>query len=110
MKTFNSEKFCNDLINLRGNDSQMNFSKKMNLNRSTLSLLESGKQIPSLDILTRVCNLGNFNADEYFEDVENDSLLYLMGTLEEKDCKKINIMMNHIRIKEKYDIISRKCV
>lgn len=110
MKTFNLTRFCTDLINLRGQYTQTNFSKMLDINRSTLSLLESGKQIPSLDILTKVCNLGSFKAEDYFDDVENDGLLYLMGTLDTSDCEKINIMMKHIKIKEKYAFISRKCV
>jgi len=110
MKTFNLARFCADLIALRADSTQTNFSKLLETNRSTLSLLESGKQIPSLDILTKVCSLGKFKAEDYFEDTENDGLLYLMGTLEENDREKINNMMHHIKIKEKYAIISRKCV
>lgn len=109
MKTFNLSKFCSDLNNLRGVNTQSDFSKKLGINRSTLSLLESGKQIPSLDILTKVCNLGDFKTEDYFEDVKNDSLIYLMGTLETTDREKINTMMKHIKIKEKYALISRKC-
>ena len=48
MKEFNGEKFCKDIIELRGTDSQSAFAEKLGINRSTLSLLENGKQIPTL--------------------------------------------------------------
>ena len=51
MKEFNSEKFCRDLVSLRGKESQDIFSKKLGIKRSTLSLLENGKQVPTIDML-----------------------------------------------------------
>lgn len=110
MKTFNLNKFCSDLLSLRSNTTQVKVADLLGINRSTLSLLETGKQIPSLDILTKVCELGNFNTNEYFFDDENDGLLYLMGSLEENDREKINKMMELIKIKEKYEMLSRRCV
>ena len=50
MKTFNLEKFCSDLISLRKNTTQSKVAELLGINRSTLSLLEKGKQTPSLDI------------------------------------------------------------
>lgn len=52
MKEFNGEKFCKDIIELRGTDSQSAFAEKLGINRSTLSLLENGKQIPTLELFT----------------------------------------------------------
>lgn len=109
MKTFNLAKFCADLVELRKGSTQVKFADILGINRSTLSLLESGKQIPSLDILTKICSLGNFQANDYFTDNENDGLIYLMGTLEDSDREKISKMMEHIQIKEKYAMISRRC-
>jgi len=109
MKSFNLTKFCEDLIELRKDATQTNFAKALGINRSTLSLLETGKQIPSLDILTKVCNLGNFQANNYFLKSENDGLIYLMGTLQDNDRDKIKEMMENIKIKEKYAMLSRRC-
>lgn len=110
MKTFNLEKFCLDLVSLRKRTTQVKVAELLGINRSTLSLLEKGKQTPSLDILSKVCELGKFNANEYFIDNENDGLLYLMGSLEEKDREKISVMMDVIKIKEKYAMLSRRCL
>lgn len=109
MKTFNAVKFCKDLFALRGSYTQEEFSKNLEINRSTLSLLESGKQVPSFDILSKICNLGNCTPNDYFVDVENDSLLYLMGTMDPSDKDKIDIVMDRIQIKEKYKLLSRRC-
>lgn len=110
MKTFDLTKFCSDLISLRSDSTQVKVAEKLGVNRSTLSFLETGKQIPSLDILTKICDLGGFDTNDYFFDEENDGLLYLMGSLEGSDCQKINEMMEIIKIKEKYTMLSRRCV
>ena len=110
MKTFNLEKFCSDLISLRKNTTQSKVGELLGINKNTLSLLEKGKQTPSLDILSKVCEFGNFSANEYFTDDVNDGLLYLMGSLEENDREKIIEMMEIIKIKEKYEMLSRRCV
>lgn len=110
MKTFNVEKFRADLINLRNKNTQETFANDLGINRSTLSLIESGKQVPSLDILSKVCDLGSFNANDYFTEIDNDGLIYLMGTLEDNDKEKINTMMENIRIKDKYAMLSKRCV
>ncbi len=110
MKSFNLEKFCNDLVSLRGEKTQAIFAKELNINRSTLSLLESGKQVPSLEILNKVCNLGTVQPNEYFLENQNDGLLYLMGTLDDNDKEKIDEMMERINIKEKYEMLSRRCM
>lgn len=108
MKEFCKEKFCKDLTEFRGNESQQKFAEKMEINRSTLSLLETGKQIPSLDILNRFCNLGSFDPSSYFIETNNDALIYLMGRLEEADREKIEAVMDRIRIKEKYNLLSKR--
>lgn len=108
MKEFNVEKFCKDIIELRGKETQTSFAEKLKINRSTLSLLENGKQMPTIDILSRVCNLIGKDTDEYFVEKNNDSLVYLMGCLDEKDKENIKMMLERIQIKEKYEILSKR--
>lgn len=108
MKEFDAEKFCKDLITLRAKESQTTFAEKLNLKRSTLSLLENGKQMPTIDILSRICNLSGKSADEYFVESTSDALVYLMGSLEECDKVKIEEMAERIRIKEKYELLAKR--
>lgn len=110
MKSFNSEKFCKELIMLRGEETQQMFSEKLGINRSTLSLLETGKQMPSLDILNRICSISDKNPGDYFVESDSDALIYLMGSLEETDKCKINAMMERIKTREKYEALARRCV
>ena len=81
MKEFNAEKFCKDLIALRGKKSQDAFAQKLGIKRPTLSLLENGRQMPTIDILSRICDLAGNNTDEYFIESTTDALVYLMGSL-----------------------------
>ena len=108
MKEFNVKKFCEDLIALRGKESQTTFAEKLGVKRPTLSLLENGKQMPTLDILSRICSLSGKNTDEYFVDSTTDSLVYLMGSLNESDKVKIEEMVERIRIKEKYELLAKR--
>lgn len=108
MKEFNERKFCKDLIDLRGKETQEKFAQKLNINRSTLSLLETGKQLPRLDVFSRFCSLAKKNTDEYFGESTTDSLIYLKGCLEESDKKKIKEMAERIRLKEKYELLARR--
>ena len=108
MKEFDVEKFCKDLITLRGKESQDKFAQKLNVKRPTLSLLENGKQMPTIDILSLFCDLSGNNADNYFVESTTDSLVYLMGSLEETDKIKIGEMAERIRIKEKYELLAKR--
>lgn len=108
MKEFNLKRFCDDLTRLRGEQTQQKFAEKLGINRSTLSLLETGKQIPSLEILNKICNLGKFQPNDYFQEISDDSLIFLMGKLEKEDRVKVDKMMRRIRIKEKYDMLARR--
>lgn len=108
MKEFNVEKFCTDLIMLRGKETQSAFAEKLNIKRPTLSLLENGKQLPTLDLLSCVCELLGKSTDEYFTESRTDSLVFLMGSLVESDKKKISEMVNRISIKEKYELLSKR--
>lgn len=108
MKEFNSEKFCRDLVSLRGKESQDVFSKKLGIKRSTLSLLENGKQVPTIDMLSKICSLTGVSADSYFVDSTTDALVYLMDSLEESDKLKFKEMAERIRIKEKYEMLAKR--
>lgn len=108
MKEFNAEKFCKDLVSLRGKESQDSFAKKLDIKRPTLSLLENGKQMPTIDILSRICDLSGNSTEEYFVEATTDALVYLMGSLEEADKEKIEEMAERIRIKEKYELLAKR--
>lgn len=108
MKEFNAEKFCKDLVSLRGKESQASFVKKLGIKRPTLSLLENGKQMPTIDILSRICDLSGNSTEEYFLESTTDALVYLMGSLEEADKEKIEEMADRIRIKEKYELLAKR--
>ena len=51
MKGVDSEKFCKDLVSLRGKEPQDVFAKRLDIKRPTLSLLENGKQMHLKNII-----------------------------------------------------------
>lgn len=108
MKEFNTQKFCKDLVSLRGKESQTNFADKIGVKRSTLSLLENGKQLPTLEVFSRMCELSGKRTDEYFEETTTDALVYLMGNLKRSDRESIEKMSECIRIREKYELLAKR--
>ena len=108
MKEFNIEKFKTDLISVRGDAPQLDYAKKFDVNRSTLSLLENGKQIPTINILNCLCNLTGNNVSDYFTEISRDSLVYLMGSLDSSDKERIEEMAERIRIKERYELLAER--
>ena len=110
MKSFNAEKFCQELTFFRGSETQQTFSEKLGINRSTLSLLERGKQLPSLEILNKVCSMFDKNPGDYFVESDSNALIYLMGSLDESDKSKITTMMERIKTREKYEVLAGRCV
>ncbi len=110
MREFNKKKFCDDLISLRGKTSQNDFANKLGLKRPTLSLIETGKQIPTFEILSKVCDMSGKSVDDYFCESLTDGLVYLMGSLDANDKSKIETMIDHIRIKEKYRLLAKRGV
>ena len=68
------EKFCHQLISLRADKTQQAFANEIGINRSTLSLLETGKQLPTLEILNKICDFSNMIIDEFFIENEKDGL------------------------------------
>lgn len=108
MVEFNEKKFIKDLLDVRGRETQDKYANKLGIKRPTLSLIENGKQLPTLDLLSRFCELSGHNADEYFEKVSVDSLVYLMGSMDESDKIKIEDMAERIRIREKYEYLAKR--
>ena len=49
---------------------KQNFGKKLNLSRSTITLYESGKREPNIDILTKLATIFNCNMDTLISGVE----------------------------------------
>lgn len=108
MKSFNLKKFRDILIQTRGASTQQTFADKLGVNRSTLSLLESGKQLPSLEILNKICSFTSALPESFFSEKENDGLLFLMGSLDEKDRTEIHLVLERIQIKNKYAALCKR--
>ena len=99
---------CKDLVSLGGKESQTVFAPKLDIKRPTLSLLENDKQVPTIDLLSKICSLVGKSVDDYFVESPVDVLVYLMGSLEESDKLKIEEMAERIRIKEKYEMLAKR--
>lgn len=64
--------------------------------------------MPTIEILSCICNLSGKSTDEYFVESTTDALVYFMGSLDESDKTKIEEMAERIRIKEKYELLAKR--
>lgn len=101
MKEFNVEKFCNDLVELRGKETQESFSKKIGIKRPTLSLIENGKQMPTIDILSKICGLSGKSMEDYFVETSSEALVHQASSVEEPAAHKNDNTVTGIHSKGK---------
>lgn len=106
---FNKDKFALDFRNFRGNRHQNEVADELQINRTTISLLENGKQIPSLEILQKFCEKTQVTIDSFFVSKTQSAILMLMGQLKESDKSKLNNVFNRIQVREKYIAINKRC-
>lgn len=107
--SFNEELFAQKLKEYRGNRSQSEVADELGINRATISLMENGKQIPTLDMLQKFCDKAHYSIDTFFVKSESSPIMLLMGKLRETDKSKLMDVINRIRIREKYYAISKRC-
>lgn len=105
---FNEQKFTKVLREFRGERTQADIAESLGINRATLSLLETGKQIPSIEILQKLCENVGLNADTFFDKESDDPILLMMGQFKEPDKPKLYEVLERINIREKYLSISKR--
>lgn len=111
MNTFNNELFCEDLMNLRVSEkyTQQKLADILDINRVTLSNLENKKQLPSLEMLNKVCRLTGKKPNDYYIEKNNDPLVYMMATFEKEDQEELEKIFKQIMICEKYYELNKRC-
>lgn len=107
MKSFNGKMFGDKIREFRGKMSQEKFAKNHGINRATLSLFESAKQLPPLDFFSTLCQEMNIATAEFFNESNNDGLIYLMGQLHNQ--QEISDLKENIMLREKYYALSKRC-
>lgn len=109
LTNFNKELFTQKLKEFRGLRSQNDVADELNIKRPTLSLLENGKQLPTLEILTKVSTKTDMPIDNFFIKDEQNPVLLMIGQLRESDRPRLSNVMERIKIREKYIAISKRC-
>ncbi|GAB4074782.1 hypothetical protein GCM10028778_22850 [Barrientosiimonas marina] len=105
---FNRELFAEKLKAYRDDKSQTDIASELNVGRSTISLLENGKQDPTLETLNQVCQKINQDLNTFFKEEQEDPVLLLMGQLKSSDKDNLVEVMERIKIREHYIAIDRR--
>jgi transcriptional regulator with XRE-family HTH domain len=106
---FNTDLFAQRLKEYRGAKSQNEVADEFGINRATISLLENGKQMPTLEILQKFCEKIGTACDSFFIKEERNPILLMMGQLKESDKSKLSNVLERINIRAKYIAISKRC-
>lgn len=102
MKTFNFKLFGEELKKLRDGQTQEVFAEQLGINRSTLSLLENGKQYPTIEQLNFLCEKRHVDANAFFTEKGQNPVMLMMGNMSPEDRTELARVMERIRIKKTY--------
>ena len=107
---FNKELFAKHLREFRGEKSQAEIAEILGINnRTTISLLENKKVVPTLEVITSFCENFNTSIDLYFIHNENEPVMLMMGQLKETDKQLLANVIDRIKIRERYISINKRC-
>lgn len=93
----------------RGNRSQNQIADELMINRATVSLLENGKQVPSLQILQRFCSYAKMSPNSFFAKEDDSNRNIMTFNLNGEDNSKLLNVLKRIEIREKYVLLHRRC-
>jgi transcriptional regulator with XRE-family HTH domain len=106
---FNIDLFARRLREYRSEKSQSDIAQELGINRSTISLLENGKLIPTLDVLQSFCERIGASLDDFFYKDDKNPILLMMGQMEEIDQQRLENVLQRIEIRQKYIAINKRC-
>lgn len=69
---FDKQRFMEDFKRLKGTLSDEELASRLDIRRSYISMLESGKQIPKVELLTRIANMCGTRPSDYFKEMGDD--------------------------------------
>lgn len=105
---FNIPAFSQKIKEYRGTRTQAEIADELGINRTTISLLENGKQVPTLEILKIICEKTNTNMDDFFIKKIHDPILLMMGQFKDSDRPKLENVLERIDIRQKYIAIGKR--
>ena len=111
MRVFELDKFNKDLVDISKRIGIDRLMELLGIDENTYILLEEGRQIPSGEILERLCRIRETEKRNYFKDINEKNVMYELDEndfkkFEDMDFKKFEDMLEVIRIKEKYEKLS----
>ncbi len=81
---------------------QQAFADVIGVSRTNVSFYMNGKQMPTMEVFSRICELLASNPADFFTSKEQTPLQFLMGRLSENDQEPLDRAFEKIRILRKY--------
>jgi DNA-binding XRE family transcriptional regulator len=110
LTVFDKELLATELITFRNNNGlrQNELASKLGLNRSTVSFFENQKQLPSTEVLNRICDLLGKPVDYFFVQKNEDPVVLMMGKMDESDKDTLAKVIERIKVRKKYISLSKR--
>jgi DNA-binding XRE family transcriptional regulator len=107
---FDKELLANELKVYREKSGlrQSELASKLGLNRSTISFFENQKQLPSTEVLNKICDLLGKSAEYFFVQKDRDPVLLMMGKMDESDKETLSKVIERIKVRKKYISLSKR--
>jgi transcriptional regulator with XRE-family HTH domain len=104
LTVFDKELLANELKTFRRENGlhQNELAEKLGLNRSTVSFFENQKQLPSTEVLNRICDLLGKPAEYFFVQEKEDPVVFMMGKMDESDKDTLAKVIERIKVRKKY--------
>lgn len=87
---------------------QSELANKLGLNRSTISFFENQKQLPSTEVLNKICDLLGRSVEYFFVQQNKDPLVLMMGRMDEADKDTLSRVIERIKVRKKYISLSKR--
>lgn len=110
MAVFDRKKLAESLKSYRdkSNLTQKELSNRLGVNRSTIGVIESEAQSPSMDVLNKICELLGKNIDYFFTRENRDPIIMMMGKLVEDDKGTLIRVIERIKVRKKYISLNKR--
>lgn len=110
LTVFDKDLLAMELKSYRTNNGlkQSELATILGLNRSTISFFENQQQLPSTEVLNRLCDLIGKPVEHFFVQEKKDPLMLMMGKMEESDKDTLIKVIERIKVRKKYISLSKR--
>lgn len=87
---------------------QDQFAKKIGVSRSTIAVIETEAQSPTMEVLNGICKVINAKVEDFFIKEQADPIFLMMGKMLDEDKPIMSKVIERINIRKKYISLNKR--